>query len=173
MQIQNRRDKLHADIKWNIRWHFQYYLHTYIVHGKSLTNFVYIWTSNSITCIAILKKHIWFFFPKFLTNFAQPAYFGKIRVSQKFTGFCTDILGFNNLIMLGFWHFFYEPKLHSSRSYFILIFPKFQTIFARPTPAVLDPVVNVNAKNAEGAPAEAGQDLLLSDLSQLRQGLNF
>merc|ERR1712228_612307 len=26
----------------------------------------------------------------------------------------------------------------------------FQTNFARPTPAVLDPVVNVNAKNAEG-----------------------
>ena len=34
----------------------------------------------------------------------------------------------------------------------------FQTNFAQPTPAVLDPVVNVNAKNAEGAPAGAGQD---------------
>ena len=34
----------------------------------------------------------------------------------------------------------------------------FQTNFARPTPAVLDPVVNVNAKSAEGAPAGAGQD---------------
>ena len=40
----------------------------------------------------------------------------------------------------------------------ILIFPKFQTNFARPTPAVLNPVANVNAKNAEGAPAGAGQD---------------
>jgi len=34
----------------------------------------------------------------------------------------------------------------------------FQTNFARPTPAVLNPVANVNAKNAEGAPAGAGQD---------------
>ena len=64
-----------------------------------------------------------------------------------------------------------NQKQRNLRSYFILFFPKLQTNFARPTSAVLDPVVNVNAKNAEGAPAEPGQDQSLSDLSQLRHRL--